>query len=630
MKPQTKWSLFQARRCLSALLLLSVGACSSSERTDLLLIQVDWSATPTAKTLKLTVTDATTSAPVKEESSNTSGSSTAVAKIGLPLPSGTTGSVLVKVTAYDGLTELGSGTGGPQAITPGKNAGPVSVTIQATSVVQDGGLPDATVSDGPHPADAGTPDLAQGDTGPASDGPTAGADTGPSADTQGTADGRSDLPPTETGAQPDAATDSPTVVADAAPDSATVIADAAPDVSVERDINPPSDSNAPADANAAEVGAPADAAVDVAPDAGGTILTALNSCKRYVHYPNSPATCVSGSDQENIIVYSTVFTPDGKYLATAGNNTWVKLWKVVDTGLEDTQVVFVGTGYRVTASISPAGDILALGNPDGNIALYDLTLAIQQGAVSQTGTLPISKLTSTPDGFMTYMTFTTDGKQIIATYPPQDSSNNSLIVVWDVATGLPVRQITRNGLDIPMAVSSSPSTGPIWMASAQATEFTDDAGSYYYQSTITLEDVSTTGGAKPTFTVPGQVDLVGEVAFSADQKTLAIGTEEGEVGLWDISVKNNIQRLGSPLVAGTTTGSADTVWALAYSRGGAYLTVGSWIYRGPSSLRVANLQTRAVTQRQYDYEPRSFGFASDGTTWAFGLGGCGYVYYCKN
>jgi hypothetical protein len=102
------------------------------------------------------------------------------------------------------------------------------------------------------------------------------------------------------------------------------------------------------------------------------------------------------------------------------------------------------------------------------------------------------------------------------------------------------------------------------------------------------------------------------------------------VGLWDISVKSNIQRLGSPLVPANTGGSADSILGLAYSRDGAFLVAGSWVYNGPSSLRVVNLQSRVVTQRQYDYEPRAFGFAPDGSTWAFGLGGCGYVYYCKN
>ena len=204
--------------------------------------------------------------------------------------------------------------------------------------------------------------------------------------------------------------------------------------------------------------------------------------------------------------------------------------------------------------------------------------------------------------------------------------NDALIAVWDLTTQLPLRQIKRTYKDVPRAVSNSPSTGPIWVASSLPESMTGDGGSYY-QTTITLEDVSATGGAKPAFVVPGEVN---KIAWSADYRTLAIGTDEGEVSLWDISNKADIQRLGSPLVSAASNGTSDGVYGLSYTPDGTQLAIGSWIYNGPSTLRVANLQTKAVIQRQMDYEPRAFAFHPDGTTWAIGLGGCGYVLYCKN
>jgi WD40 repeat protein len=574
------------------------------------------------KSMKFLVTDEA-GASLKEQTVPTPTLTAGIAKIALTQTDNMTGSVVVQVTALDGSnTVLGLGTSAV-TIVRGKNAGPVVVVVKKSGPGSDGGVSDASAPD------LGAPDLAGLESGTQPDATPTNPETDPGvkSDTQPSPDTQDSSTATPDSATPDSATPDSATPDSATPDSATP--DTKPPVDV-RDTATTTETGPQPDTATDQANNPADGAPDTTPDtnrdAAGTILTALNSCKRYIHYPNSPATCAAGSNQESVIVNSVAFTPDGNYLATAANNSWVKLWKVVDTGLVDTQVVFVGSNFKVTASISPDGSTLAMGNQNGDIVLYDLHVAIDSGAVSQTGTLLASKLSSTPDGTITYTKFTTDGKQLIAMYPSQSSMSDALIVVWDLNTFLPLRQFKRDWQDTPLAVSNSASAGPIWVASALPSSVTTDAGTNDI-TTVTLEDVSTTGGTKPTFTVPGEVY---RIAWPADVKTLAVGTYEGEVGQWDLSNLSNIQRLGSPLVPATSGGSSDSIYGLAYSRDGAFLAVGSWIYAGTSTLRVANLQSRAVVNRQMDFEPRTFAFHPDGTTWAYGLGGCGYVYFCKN
>jgi WD40 repeat protein len=560
----------------------------------MILIDVDLSEVPTTKSMVFAVKDSATQTVLVTQTVATPTLSNNVAKVALAQPAGLTGSVLAQVTALADSGVVGQGTSDAAPVTAGKNVGPLVVKVKRMVAGPDAGEPDGGVADVVEREAAVQPDLqpVKLDTGSVPSGldaadlgkndaqtePLDGHDVSPVADAPADAPSGPDGTP-----QPDAAVDS---------------------------LRP-------------------DAAIDVGsdtvsgPDSPTNILETINSCKKYVHYPNPPATCASGSNLEGVSVNTTVFTPDGKYLVTTANNSWAKLWKVVDTGLEDTNVTFVGDNFNVTAAISPAGDILALGNQSGNTGLFDLTLAITQGQVSQIGTLSASKLSDSPYGMSTRPYFTTDGKQVVMVYPTEGTSSKGMVAVWDLTTRTVLREFDHDYPTEIFNVAEAPSTGPIWVVLGKADSVSTDGGSHY-ETTVTLLDASGTTTVKPTFVLPGELY---KARISADGLTLATGTNEGEVSLWDLSNKGSIQRNGSPYVeAGTQN---DSVYGLGYSRDGQFLAVGSWIFYGPSSLRIVNLKTRAVTQRQMDFEPLSFGFAPNGTTWAYGLGGCGAVYFCK-
>lgn len=69
----------------------------------------------------------------------------------------------------------------------------------------------------------------------------------------------------------------------------------------------------------------------------------------------------------------------------------------------------------------------------------------------------------------------------------------------------------------------------------------------------------------------GHTRPVSSVAFSADGKTLASGSVEGTVRLWDVTDPTMVRPLGQPL-----TGHTGSVWSVAFSADGKTLATGSF------------------------------------------------------
>jgi WD40 repeat protein len=95
------------------------------------------------------------------------------------------------------------------------------------------------------------------------------------------------------------------------------------------------------------------------------------------------------------------------------------------------------------------------------------------------------------------------------------------------------------------------------------------------------------------------------------------------VSLWDITTKSNIVRLGSPLIAAST--SYSSAYALAYTPDGKYLAAGLFDF----TVRLVNLQPKVALQKSLDYLPWSLAFAPDGLGLAIGERDLGVLLYCR-
>lgn len=151
-------------------------------------------------------------------------------------------------------------------------------------------------------------------------------------------------------------------------------------------------------------------------------------------------------------IYTSIYSPDGRYIATGSRDWTAKLWNVVTGQLEMTMG---GHQERVTAlSFSRDGRLLATGSVDRTVRLWDVTtkalVAVLAGHDDDIGAIEFSpggnKIATASRGKAVKLWDTSDG-QLIAdlegarfpiTYSPDGrtlatAGENSTVLLWDVA-----------------------------------------------------------------------------------------------------------------------------------------------------------------------------------------------------
>jgi WD40 repeat protein len=227
-------------------------------------------------------------------------------------------------------------------------------------------------------------------------------------------------------------------------------------------------------------------------------------------------------------VDAVAFSPDGKTLASGGDDNTVKLWEV-STGTE-LRTLKHSSPVRSLA-FSPDGSTLASGSADNTVKLWD----------ASTGTeLRTLKRHSEP---VNSIAFSPDGKTLAS------GSADNTVKLWDVSTGAELRTIKghSNLVNSVRSVAFSPDGKTLASGSA------DNA--------VKLWDVSTGTELRSL-----QVNFVNSVAFSPDGKTLASGGNDTAVKLWDVSTGTELRSL---------KGHSAFVFSVAFSPDGKTLASGS-------------------------------------------------------
>ena len=273
-------------------------------------------------------------------------------------------------------------------------------------------------------------------------------------------------------------------------------------------------------------------------------------------------------------VYSVAFAPHGKTLASGSSDKTIKLW---DARSGEVLRTLEGHTHGLFSSVAfaPDGNTLASGSSDNAIKLWD----------ARSG-----KLLHTLEGhtfFVTSMAFAPDGNTLAS------GSWDETIKLWDARSGELLRTLEGHKW-IVHSVAFAPDGNTLASGSRDKTIKTWDAHSSELQLSIDARG--------PGHKRKGHTESVRSVAFAPDGKTLASGSRDKTIKLWDAHGGETLR---------TLEGHTSLVRSVAFAPDGQTLasssideTIKLWDARSGEVLRTLEGHTDSVA------------FAPDGNTLA--------------
>ncbi len=200
----------------------------------------------------------------------------------------------------------------------------------------------------------------------------------------------------------------------------------------------------------------------------------------------------------NLGLNAFAVSPDGKLLASGGQERWVRIWNIADGKLVATADFPGGDGYHPESlAFSPDSRRLACGTNHSEVWVVDVA----------SGKQLFSKADPEETGFILGLAFSPDGATIAAV------GGTGKVRLLDAATGAPIRSFGEN---ISRAVVFMPDGKRIWSGSEDGT--------------ITLWNVSDGSQLR---TLPGHAGYVTSLLLRGNGRTLISSSRDSTVRLWD-------------------------------------------------------------------------------------------------
>src|SRR5580692_6740745 len=242
--------------------------------------------------------------------------------------------------------------------------------------------------------------------------------------------------------------------------------------------------------------------------------------------PGDPATYFGPA---NPGVQQTAFSPDGKLLAAAYGDGYVRLWNPATGQAVGASLPADPGGGVVSMTFSPDGKLLATADIDGYLRLWDPAIHRAVGARVRASTSPEG--TGRGGGpSLNGVAFSPDGKLLAAV------DTAGYVRLWDPAT--------RQAVGPPFPAASSGLYGVAFSPDGKLLATADIDGTVRLWNPATRQAVGDPLPAVTNGSVYG-------VAFSPDGKLLATADTAGYVRLWDPATR---QAVGAPVLAAATGG----------------------------------------------------------------------------